>query len=306
MEPIERVLAYWRKNAPHVIGPIEAAVINAGLTLDLLKPDRFDEETITAALLGSLAGGLPWVAPLVPTRSKEETEIAWGGFSKAATDDPDAMTESEYGADFALALRLGEDAVRVALFQAKRPREGRGRRIPVFKSSSDALVRHGQFKALQDTASEMLFDMGKPCAFRDLHWIHYLGYLKNGPVCVPMTDLDDFSVAVSNAVLDVGPNFEVPEKARPLLQLLYAGVATPAGHLCPGWQTLTVTEADEYLPHLVPLMPVFAADESGGGGPALKLEYREVVAKASPTPSPAPTSTPQAGIKSGRTRKNSM
>lgn len=124
MDPIQRVLSYWHTRSNRPLGPIEAAVVNAVLTLEeVFGPERFDEETITAALLGSLAGGLPWVAPAVGSRAPEESDIAWGHVAKKGSSEQHAVAESTSGADFALTIRIAPDRVRLGLFQAKRPKD---------------------------------------------------------------------------------------------------------------------------------------------------------------------------------------
>ncbi|MDF3982154.1 hypothetical protein P3W23_09150 [Luteibacter sp. PPL554] len=303
MDAYDRMLEYWRQRASRTIGPVEAAVINAVLSLEqVLTPDRFDEETITGSLLGALTAGLPWVAPLVGTRSPEDSEIAWGGFSKSGP----TMSEADYGADFALALRIDTSRVRIAIFQAKRPKDGRGRAIPVFEASTDVHVRHRQFLALLETGREIADGVLGTTRFSALDWIHYVGYVDNGPVHVPMSSLSKFARAARKSDVSVKPNLKVPIGASSLLELLARGATHSPDDPCSGWITMTVEQADKYLPHLAPLMPVFAADESGGGGgAALQLEYRTVVAKAAPDPSPNPNPSPgpRANPKPGLKRK---
>jgi hypothetical protein len=291
MDPIERLFSYWHVDPQErEIGPIAAALINAALTVErVLTPERFDEETITAALMGSLAGGLPWVAPLVGTRSQEQTEISWGQFSKTRTSQTGAMAEPDYGADFALALRLGEDEVRVALFQAKRPPDGRGTSIPIFKSIQDRSERFAQFLTLRRAAYDLLRNTHKSRRVSDLHWVHYVGYQGSGPVSVPMSTLTLHHKAANAGNMDLEPSLAAPFESLPLMNVFYAAVATPPGE-CTGWITLSAQQARDELPLLQPLMPVFTADERGGGRTAI-LEAAPVIAiappKSAPMPSPA-------------------
>lgn len=60
MDALQEVLGYWHRTVlatspSRSIGVVEASIINASLMLDrVLLSTAFDEETITAALLGGL------------------------------------------------------------------------------------------------------------------------------------------------------------------------------------------------------------------------------------------------------------
>jgi hypothetical protein len=295
MDPIQRVLQYWHAQSKRPLGPVEATVVNAVLTLEqVFSPDRFDEETITAALLGSLAGGLPWVAPAVGSRAPEGSDIAWGHFAKKGSSEKHVVAESAVGADFALTIRIAPDCVRLGLFQAKRPKNRATRKILIFKDTPDQTQQKAQFLALRKTAATISKSvLGRPISLSDLHWVHYLGYLRVRPVVVPLPTLDAHAnaAATNNAPTRVDVTFEVPDDARSLIHLLSAAVATPPGMDCHGWLEMTPAQANVLLPNLTPLMPVFAADEREGGG--MPLDIVDTVAVTVPsTPEPKPTADP--------------
>jgi hypothetical protein len=261
------------------------------LTIEnILTPDRFDEETITSAFLGALAGGLPWIADAVGTQQDDLAPISWGHYAKSRSKQAGVKAEVDYGADFALAVRIGDDLVRVALFQAKRPKLGEGSDILIFKDSGHATERTRQFLRLRKTAYDLLRDLNRETDdFVQLTWIHYVGYVAQSPRTVPMSDLIDHHHAVDGVSAGLPPPFPMQEGHRPLMNLMLAACGADADE---GWLEMTVTQANAYLPHLSPLMPIFSADE-GRGDRRLLPEVSTVVATASPKPAlQEPTPTP--------------
>ena len=248
MDPIQRVLQYWHAQSKRPLGPIEATVVNAVLTLEqVFSPDRFDEETITAALLGSLAGGLPWVVPAVGSRAPEGSDIAWGHFAKKGSSEKHMVAETNAGADFALTIRIAPDRVRLGLFQAKRPKDRATRKILIFKDTPDQMKQKAQFRALRKTALEITESvLGRSAWLLDLHWVHYLGYLRHGPVAVPLPALHSHAAAATTIKTPtfVDVTFDVPDEARPLMHLLSGAVAMPPGVECPGWLEMTPAQAN--------------------------------------------------------------
>ena len=300
MDPIQRILTYWNAKSERPLGPVEAIMINAVLTLEhVLSPDRFDEETITAAFLGSLAGGLPWVALAVGSRAPDGSEVAWGHFAKKASSVKHVIAESTSGADFALTIRIAPDRVRLGLFQAKRPKDRATRKILIFKDAPDQAQQKAQFRALRKTAMEITESaLGRSAWLLDLHWVHYLGYLRDGPVAVALPTLHAHAAAAAkiDTPTSVDVTFDVPDGARLLMHLLSAAVATPPGMDCPGWLEMTPAQANEQLPNLTPLMPVFAADERESGGMPLDIvDTISVIVSSSPDPKPSEDAAPTSG-----------
>jgi len=209
------------------------------------------------------------------------------------------IAESTAGADFALTIRIAPDRVRLALFQAKRPKNRATRKILIFKDTPDQTQQKAQFRALRAIAVTISTNvLGRPIFLPDLHWVHYLGYLRARPVAVPLPTLDCHASAAAenDAPARVDVTFDVPDNARPLMHLLSAAVATPPGMDCPGWLEMTPAQANTLLPNLTPLMPVYAADERESGGLPLDIvDTISVTVSSSPEPGPTDDATPTSG-----------
>jgi len=291
-EILKRFSAIPGLNRP--IGLVEAVLINAIITLETcFKPEDFDEETITAALLGALAAGLPWVVPAIGATVREETEVSWGHYKKTTppkNPDADDFTEATHGADFALALRVAPDTVRVALFQAKRNSERNPEFVQIYRHGRPGTATNRQFLALRSTATAILAAV-RPATTppAHFHWVHYLAYNANGVICVPMSSFAGFPAFKNLKDSKKEMHAPIPANARSLLETLMHAVANP-GCEPEGWLDLTFKQARTHLRHLRSLMPVYVADE-GESANALLPGMRRFRVPVHVTP--APSSTPR-------------
>lgn len=287
MTEVQELVDKFALIADRQIGPVEAVLLNAVLTLEtIFKASDFDEETITAALLGSIAGGFPWVAREIGAREELATSVAWGHYTKAAPSTKQAKSQTEqrrddseqkHGADFALAIGLEDGMTRLALFQAKRQATKGSNKITISKSPRRDEQANKQLLALKTHAFNLMNSALHPNpGVKDLHWVHYLGYMLSGVRCIPLSTLaaDELAcIAVPSKRFYAIP---VTEESPSFFDVLKCGMADTAlvrdkkgrtTRKSPrGWLELTDQEAKDRLPHLRQLMPVYVAETRKGGG----------------------------------------
>ncbi len=203
-------LATWVKRAYGLGDDVQSALeMNLQLcaksisALNAVDP-RFDEETLTGAMIGAFVGSHPLSAASYP--GAVEDALQWRSYGK---NDRGDFGESRAGADFALMLLIPGKAPRLAIFQAKsdaskakvknRLYVGQIKKSKVYlkdaqgkvdkSSGSFAIVHRNQVKALTD-ASLAIHRLVKHSAdLVDLHWVHYLGQFQGGVVAVPISQI---------------------------------------------------------------------------------------------------------------------
>ena len=200
-------LADWVKQVYQLDGSVRSALeMNLQLgaksisALNCVSP-RFDEETLTGAMIGAFVGSYPLCAASYPGTSDDA--LQWRSYGKS---DRGKFGESSAGADFALMLLIPNREPRLAIFQAKSDASTwkKNNRLYVgqIKSSKhyekdtqgnptgNATVKYrNQIKALTDAALK-IHRLVKPlAALNDLHWVHYLGQFEGGVVAVPLSKI---------------------------------------------------------------------------------------------------------------------
>lgn len=203
-------LATWVKQAYGLGDEVQSALeMNLQLcaksisALNAVTP-RFDEETLTGAMIGAFVGSYPLCAASFPAASDDA--LQWRSYGKS---DRGQFGESRAGADFALVLLIPNRAPRLAIFQAKSdaperkvanriyvgqikkvktyPRDAHGK---IDKTSNDFTIeRRNQLKALTNTALQIQRCAESNPGLSDLRWVHYLGQFESGVVAVPISEI---------------------------------------------------------------------------------------------------------------------
>lgn len=271
MDEVKALNDAYAQFSEQPLGPVQAVIMNAVLTLERkFSPEQYDEETITAALLGAIAGGFPWVARAIGTRHDEPMSVMWGQYKKsgppsgaAAGSVPPPRDDSEFthGADFALALRLTNARVRLALFQAKR-QTTKARRLTICHSGKKGEQTNRQFLNLKKFSFGVVAGVKeKKPVLEDLHWVHYLGYLKSGPRCVSICQLAHHPEVRDDEVMTNSFSVPVLVSHPSLMSVLRDGIRD-ANNQPVGWLDMTDKEARTLFPLLRDLMPVYVAEET--------------------------------------------
>lgn len=142
---------------------------------------------------------------------------------------------------------------------------------------------------------------------RHLHWVHYLGYLDEDAVCVPLSSIPekvflkeledrDFSVNCVEIKDDM-------EGLRPFVDILIDGVTPSSSNISleddlKGWKLMHAEVLKSILPELQSMMVVYAADDRGTKGLELMKEvsvensFDGIVLRAMPMPDSTPADTP--------------
>jgi hypothetical protein len=204
------------KTKPLTILEVTLALASKNLNESLLSV-AVDEETITAALLGSLKAHGGWA---VDTIGEQESDIglSWAHFPKSQSSQK--FSEAATGADFSLVIRLDMENVLIGLFQAKfiergkidgaevdcidtyrrprRPREKTGE-----KKGQQKVWRQSQLMTLVQNGSNILNNLKisntGSSDFDLLTWLHYVCYrkpeyktgTKSGLFCVSVSALEE-------------------------------------------------------------------------------------------------------------------
>lgn len=142
---------------------------------------------------------------------------------------------------------------------------------------------------------------------RDLHWVHYLGYLDDDAVCVPLSSIPEEALSreLENEEFSVN-KIEIKKDMKGLrtfVDLLLDGVTLGRSEVepkvCPiGWKLMHAEVLKSILPELQSMMVVYAADDRGTKGLELMKEvsiensFDGLVQQVSPAPDSAPADTP--------------
>lgn len=284
-----------------VIGPLAATFLHVTHEFERVCGARFyDEETLTAAMLGGFAATLPLIAQTLGSGSEGEAlDCSWGSYRKTRASDD--KSEAASGADFAIILWESPEVFRLAIFQAKKgelfPQERRRSQIiddppkeawwfdihrrpnrpdDLGKKWRDAqlivLEKTGQrFMGAKRRYEETLGNVALPeigsnkisnKKAPDLTWMHYLVYRDDRPVCVPVSEIDK-EVFDQERGDSCKENYVeiLPNDGDGFFDLLRGGVFN---HAHAGWLTIGAKEALPLLPDLLDLMPVYAGDDRSG------------------------------------------
>ncbi|MCW2039290.1 hypothetical protein [Xanthomonas campestris] len=228
-------LAAWVKQSYGLGDDVQSAIeMNLQLcaksisALNTVSP-RFDEETLTGAMIGALVGSYPLCAASYPGSVKDA--LQWRSYGK---NDRGEFGESRTGADFALMLLVPNKAPRLAIFQAKSdaskgkannrlyvgqikqselyPKDARGRSDKT--TGSFAVVHRNQVKALTDASLSIHRLIESTAGLSDLRWVHYLGQFESGVVAVPISKIAEVvqtSIAnVSVESVDISADISCP------------------------------------------------------------------------------------------------
>lgn len=143
---------------------------------------------------------------------------------------------------------------------------------------------------------------------RHLHWVHYLGYLDEDAVCVPLSSIPEkvFLKELENRDYSVNC-VEIKddmEGLRPFVDLLIDGVTPSSSNISleddlKGWKLMHSEVLKSILPELQSMMVVYAADDRGTKGLELMKEvsiensFDGLVQQVSPAPDNAPGDRPR-------------
>lgn len=257
------------------------------------------EETITGAFLGAIMAHYPWCAVFGHDPSPSEY-CGWANYSKSGHGE---QSESGSGADFALVLRVGS-RVRIAIFQAKK-----GHRVKTCKKCKGVpdediptvpavnvyrvrtekveTVVEGKTETVLETYHYPQIDELIKTGIRltgmsriesqanaietikqdGLTWIHYLCYFKGDVVCVPLSGVSADVVEAarkSEAGADV---YLTEENSISWVKVLRSGIEESKTD---DWLDMTMEDAEQQLPLLLPLMSMVVVDD-GTDGRAFRL-----------------------------------
>ncbi|MCC8619402.1 hypothetical protein [Xanthomonas vesicatoria] len=308
-------LADWVKQAYRLGDDVQSALeMNLQLSarsisaLNSVSP-RFDEETLTGAMIGAFVGSYPLCAASYP--GSEEDALQWRSFGKS---DRGEFGESRVGADFALALLIPNKAPRLAIFQAKsgaskakvknRLYVGQIKKTKFLlkddqghidsESGSYGVIHRNQVKALTDASLAIHRLVKRSADIEDLHWVHYLGQFRDGVVAVPIAKIAD---VVRDSIVNVSvESVDINQAIScPLDELLRDACREE-----PLYWLKTDLNLPDHLPkpvdltRLAEIMPVVV------GGGAGEMGLRFTIANVAPTslvtvivaaPPPAPNAT---------------
>lgn len=257
-------------------GPIEAAfTIAMKNTVDSLIAATQSEEVISSVFLGSLIANYPWCALLCDAPDENVEECCWGQYKKNGND---LGTERNSGADYALVIKHSESDVRVAVIQAKRAHRNRSNQYFVDVHRDAVLVdgvSHVQMDSLVKTGKLFLEAAGRTCNdIRDIHFIHYLGYLESEFRAVSLGYMGDAYKKEMVATPHWYNDFPITKNNSLLFsELLKESLAPKAGDVN-SWVSVSQERAEDLLPHLIHIMDVFTV-ERGRSGKALKPKVQQ-------------------------------
>ena len=284
--------------AQRLPGPITAAFRRVSDEVARLSTfGILDEESLTSSILGGLTIACPWMLEKHGSGTAGTRECSWGPYSKSGRAGT-PQSEATSGADFALVLWESERWARIAIFQAKKgcvqcelgaaendpkkwfidvhrlpkkPKDPTKKRRP---SQLAALIETGRLgvqerqRAIEGESADVQaavlaqHDKDGHGRVKGLGWIHYLAYIESAPICVPITMIDEATIAREFEPMS-GPSL-VPvagDLTTTLFDLVHAGLneAVPKG-----WIRLDAKGVETVIGELVDLMPVVVGDEQSG------------------------------------------
>lgn len=162
------------------------------------SPNRVDEETLTAALLGSLIASLPLSVLAFGPTDDPGGSFGWSQYKKSGSDP---LSESAKGADFALMMSRPSGKMRLIVFQAKtdsslHQREGT---ISLSQSRKDGTERVFQIERLATHADELLKCVSVPVKRKGQMFVHYLCQLDERGMGLRCIQLKTLQAVVTSA-----------------------------------------------------------------------------------------------------------
>ncbi|WP_233840950.1 hypothetical protein [Dyella sp. 2HG41-7] len=154
-------------------------------------------------------------------------------------------------------------------------------------------------KSARDCAQGKLFF--KEHTLKDLlsslDWIHYLGYVGEDAVCVPLSAFDQAVLRreLENESFTVNDVFLDGLDREPFVDVLLNGVSGPKyeetlepstwdpSSKVEGWTTVRVEVVEAILPHLQKMMDVYVGDDTGTVGPRLQNRVDAAMVETVPT-----------------------
>jgi len=265
-------------------------------------PAVFDEETITAAVLGGVTATFPVAVARYGSGTGTDDRCSWGSYHKNRTGN-EVVNESDRGADFALALWESDDTLRIAVFQAKR---GKVRKVnrryeldvhrrarkpeagPWREPQMVSLVRSVWMSNIacklkasgwqdEGAATSAVNQVARKEGALALQfakdqlatgtWVHYVAYFADGARCIPLSALgENLEQELAADANGVNPVDVTDMDARSFMEVIRAGIPSVNPESAPGWLTVSRTLAEHLLPQLVDIMPVYEGKSGGGNG----------------------------------------
>jgi hypothetical protein len=251
---------------------------------------RPDEEALTSAFIGCVLSNFRWCVAILGERLGPGLTCEWAQYSKWGSGQD---SESRKGADFALVVKMPNDMVRVAIFQAKSDKSesvapGTIKLHYTLKPDASTGKPRTQLGVLVQHGTDLCIRMGQRLAdFRNLTFVHYLAQLENGLRCVQVAQLDrQVALAIEGHAV---PNYQVPATAVSFMEVLW-DVETPQPRY---WTDVSVAVANAVLPELLELMDFYVGDDGRGGWIELGQAHKVALVTVN-VPSVAPVQQAQA------------
>ncbi|WP_267314294.1 hypothetical protein [Xanthomonas campestris] len=193
-----RALRTWLKKHLLEFGvPISQSYLGAAFQLGVSEMiasdlhDQLDEESITAALLGSFVASMPICASAYGTDISQHS--SWVRYNK---NKQDGAGERDTGADFALLIQKDSQTAYFSVFQAKKSGSLAGSMdLSHISPKTPTRPAQSQFRRLHDYGisiqKKARGDHHDAPTLANLHWVNYLVYGHGKFVCCPLTSLSD-------------------------------------------------------------------------------------------------------------------
>lgn len=264
---------------------------------------RFDEEALTAAMVGAFVAAQPLSAAAFPKVGDEA--LMWASYGK---NDRGSFGERNSGADFALVVMLPDGSSRLAIFQAKSDHSKSSKKniLPVgsikddvetcmLSSGEPVRIRRNQIKKLAETAINIASKNASRTGLEDICWVHYLCQFENGVFAVPISCLAEEVRESINKVCVV--DVDISKKiCTSLHKILKDALSDEPKHWLriDGSVESNVPQTID-LTSLIKLMPVVVGGSEGGLASLMLGDVRPVILtnslKAAPAPGPPKGST---------------
>lgn len=246
----------------------EATMRLVGNDLERLNKtsSRPGEEILTPTLLGLIVATFPWCVEVFGPDNVPGATCEWSQFKKHGSG-PDS--ESRKGADFALIVKVPDNKVRVAIFQAKHDGsecipDGHIKLHHPLSGKRTNGAMQTQMGKLFDLGCDMLGRSGHSTpSVKDLKWVHYFAQITDGLKCVQLSQLaGELEVELNSTGK---PNYyEVPDNATSFHDVLLDAIETIPRF----WHEFDLNIINACLPDLLKLMTAWVGDDKQGGAVA--------------------------------------
>ena len=246
---------------------------------------QVDEETMTGALLGAITATVPWCAQAFGDDASPG--CSWVRYRKNGRQ---ADTEAATGADFALVIRFPNGSARLAVFQAKRPRND-GSTLSIHHLAPALVDRNKepQFLRLKHYGTKVMNEVmrvdktiatKRPASLSDLLWVHYIAYKSTSMPCYSVNQFIATDEAYRRTFRRRPPPVNLSElNQRELLWLLTDGANDERSASAPGWLTLSnLTAAKAFIKIIIDFADVYEARVQPGPGYKPLLRGNEIKA----------------------------